>query len=217
MRSPCKARKKQRPSSAMGMTTSEDCWRTRERKIPGTLSSSGRNRAPHKITDEPLRRKLQDAQDLAKDTLIQNACTRRVKNVIPWISVELSNSLTPNLARMKDLCDKLGSTGLYPYAISADSQHVSSHGLSSSTVADVGIEARQFPRHSGYPEDGATGIAAAALSWALEKNGTAMLGQRVIVHQGRAMGEPSRIEVNLEPKGDGCWVGGVCSCADNEY
>jgi predicted PhzF superfamily epimerase YddE/YHI9 len=174
------------------------------------------------ITDEILIAEILDvlkieASHLAKDTPIQNACTSRVKTVIPLVSVALLNSLAPKFARVKDLCDKLGSTGLYPYAISADFQHVSSHGLSSSTVADVGIEARQFPRHSGYPEDAATGIAAAALSWALEKNGAAMLGQRVIVHQGRAMGEPSRIEVNLEPKGDGCWVGGVCSWADNEY
>jgi PhzF family phenazine biosynthesis protein len=80
---------------------------------------------------------------------IRNAATSRVKTLIPLASVALLDGLRPDLSRMESLCEAIGSTGLYPYAASDESGQR--------------YDARQFPKSSGYPEDAATGIAAAAL------------------------------------------------------
>src|SRR6185437_12242637 len=81
---------------------------------------------------------------------IQNARTSRVKTLIPLRSVAVLDGLSPDFARIEPVCAAIESTGLYPYAIS-------------DRVGQV-VDARQFPRSSGYPEDAATGIAASALS-----------------------------------------------------
>ena len=65
IRSTRKARRTQRLSSAMRVTTSEDWLRARERRIQKTPQSSRRNGAPRETTDDTLKHKLQDAQDLA--------------------------------------------------------------------------------------------------------------------------------------------------------
>ncbi|KAH8646300.1 PhzF family phenazine biosynthesis protein [Xylariales sp. PMI_506] len=126
---------------------------------------------------------------------IQNASTSRVKTAIPLKSVEVLNTLQPDFSRVQGICEKLNSTGLYPYAIS-------------SREDSLEVEARQFPKSSGYPEDAATGIAAAALAYALASNGLLAPGQEVIVYQGRSMGFLSQISVQLEE--NQCWVGGAC-------
>ena len=59
-----------------------------------------------------------------------------------------TNSLEPAFDHTEQLCKDIGSIGLYPYA------HTDCQTL----------EAHQFPKSSGYPEDAATGIAAADLS-----------------------------------------------------
>lgn len=75
-------------------------------------------------------------------------------------------------------CESLASTGLYPYV-----------------VREPGVaDARQFPKSSGYREDPATGIAAAALFFGL-LDGEAPDLQHLEVRQGQAMGRPSRIHV----------------------
>ena len=68
IRSTRKARRTQRLSSAMRVTTSEDWLRARERRIQKTLQSSRRNGAPRETTDDTLKHKLQDARDLAATT-----------------------------------------------------------------------------------------------------------------------------------------------------
>ncbi|KIX99431.1 uncharacterized protein Z520_05007 [Fonsecaea multimorphosa CBS 102226] len=135
---------------------------------------------------------------------VRNACTSRVKTTVALRSADVLNSLRPDFSRVRDLCEKLGSTGLYPYAIV---QPGSTNSASGGQL--VQVEARQFPKASGYPEDAATGIAAAALSYALAANGVLGVGQEAVVYQGRAMGYPSQINVLLEE--DGCWVGGTCA------
>ena len=96
------------------------------------------------------------------------------------------------------MCAQIGSTGLYPYALSGPHR----------------FDARQFPRASGYPEDAATGIAAAALAFGLLRLGlVAADGPGLHVRQGRAMGRPSRIAVRFRPEG-GCWVGGPAALGD---
>ncbi|WP_448045024.1 PhzF family phenazine biosynthesis protein [Bradyrhizobium liaoningense] len=129
---------------------------------------------------------------------IQNACTSRVKTLVPLKSAALLDGLNPDFIRMERLCERIESTGLYPYAIvDADEQS---------------FDARQFPKSSGYPEDAATGIAAAALAFGLlENNLVAPTDRSIWIRQGRAMGRLSEITVRFrlgDGRAHGCWVGG---------
>jgi PhzF family phenazine biosynthesis protein len=130
---------------------------------------------------------------------IQNAWTSRVKTLIPLRSVSILDGLRPDFAKMERLCAGIGSTGLYPYAVSDPAAQI--------------IDARQFPAASGYPEDAATGIAASALSFGLLSNRIVEASERQItIRQGRAMRRPSEILVRFNLDGaaaDGCWLGGV--------
>jgi PhzF family phenazine biosynthesis protein len=129
---------------------------------------------------------------------IRNACTSRIKTLVPLNSVATLDGLRPNFQRVEQVCDRIGSTGLYPYAV-AD-------------LAGQVFDARQFPKSSGYPEDAATGIAAAALVFGLLESGLVERTDRPIrVRQGRAMGCPSEIVLRLCMNGDDvqcCWLGG---------
>jgi PhzF family phenazine biosynthesis protein len=129
---------------------------------------------------------------------IQNAWTSRVKTLIPIGSVEALDGLIPDFSRVRAMCDRIGSTGLYPYAINPEP------GV---------VDARQFPQSSGYPEDAATGIAAAALAFGLLASGSASAHASPLrVRQGRAMGHPSEISVRFAREGTaiaGCWIGGT--------
>ena len=132
---------------------------------------------------------------------IQNACTSRVKTLIPLSSPAVLYALQPCFARIEGVCERIGSTGLYPYAISDAGRQI--------------FDARQFPRASGYPEDAATGIAASALSFGLLANGMVEASTRTItMRQGRAMRRPSQSSVRCRVGSsyvDGCWLGGpVC-------
>ncbi|EJN07969.1 phenazine biosynthesis protein PhzF family [Bradyrhizobium sp. YR681] len=125
------------------------------------------------------------------DYPVQNAATSRVKTLVPLRSVELLHGLRPDFSRVTGVCDQIGSTGLYPFAL---------------VDAKAAIfSARQFPRSSGYPEDAATGIAATALAWSAWELGLTSQ-HRVVVRQGEAMGRPSRI--TIERDGDRCWLSG---------
>ena len=133
---------------------------------------------------------------------IQNACTSRVKTLIPIASPADLDALQPRFERIEALCERIGSTGLYPYATFDASRQI--------------FDARQFPRASGYPEDAATGIAASALSFGLLANGMVEASTRTItIRQGRAMKRPSQISVRFSfdsglehGRVDGCWLGG---------
>ncbi len=128
---------------------------------------------------------------------VRNARTSRVKTLIPLKSVAVLDGLKPDFGRVEWICEKIGSTGLYPFAVSG------------SNIFD----ARQFPKSSGYPEDAATGIAAAALAFGLLEAGQATAtGGAIRVRQGRAMGRDSEIVVRFETDRtgavSGCWLGG---------
>ncbi len=123
------------------------------------------------------------ASDLA-DLPIENATTSRTKTLVPLSSAHTLNAITPDFDRMEALCEELGSTGLYPYA------------MISMTAGQY--EARQFPKNAGYPEDAATGVAATALASALfEKDMIAAPSAGITIFQGRAMGNPSQIQVRF--------------------
>ncbi len=131
------------------------------------------------------------------DYPVQNACTSRVKTLVPLESPAALNALEPAFGKIKALCDRIGSTGLYPYA--------------AISAVDGIFEARQFPRDSGYPEDAATGIAASALAFALLETGHADPDAGITVLQGRRMGRLSAIRVGFRRDGgavEGCWLSG---------
>jgi len=142
---------------------------------------------------------LRIARNDLLDLPLQNAVTSRVKTLIPIKSVDRLNDLQTSMPTTEKCCESIGSTGLYPYAI--DSQ------------ADRRFEARQFPKSSGYPEDAATGIAAAALAFGLLKNGLVKADSgRITVLQGRPLGALSEIGIRLGFAGEtpvGCLVGGT--------
>jgi len=125
------------------------------------------------------------------DRPLLNAATSRIKTLVPLRSVELLNGLRPDFAQVATVCDAIGSTGLYPFAVLDPEQAI--------------FSARQFPRSSGYPEDAATGIAATALAWSAWELGLTSK-HRVVVRQGEAMGRPSQITVERED--DRCWLSG---------
>ncbi|MCE6076842.1 PhzF family phenazine biosynthesis protein [Agrobacterium vitis] len=132
------------------------------------------------------------------DLPIQNAVTSRVKTLIPLKEPERLHALVSEMEHTKACCAEIGSTGLYPFVrLSADTQS---------------FEARQFPHSSGYPEDAATGIAAAALSFGLLEYGLVRSDDSPItVFQGRAMGRLSQITTRLGFSGGkpiGCLIGG---------
>lgn len=136
---------------------------------------------------------------------IQNASTSRVKTLIPLKSVAVLDGLKPDYRRIEQLCNRIGSTGLYPYALK--------------DLAARQFEARQFPKSSGYPEDAATGIAAAALAFGLLENGLVNSDDRPLyVRQGRAMGRPSEISLRFRKDDQediqGLWLGGAVSLAE---
>lgn len=129
---------------------------------------------------------------------VVNATTSRTKTLVPVVSEQVLDGLQPDLLRVEQVCDELGSTGLYPYAVSRGGEQQ--------------FAARQFPRSSGYPEDPATGIAAAALLFGLLDEGLIERSDRLVtIRQGRVMGRPSAM--TLRPRLDGpdvvgCWLGG---------
>ena len=139
-----------------------------------------------------------DRDDL-QDLPIQNAVTSRVKTLVPIKDVDRLNSLQSDMSAVEALCNRIGSTGLYPYAVQDRQARV--------------FEARQFPRSSGYPEDAATGIAGAALAFGLLANGLVAADDRPIrIFQGRAMGALSEIGVRLgfaDGRAIGCLLGGA--------
>ena len=136
---------------------------------------------------------------------VVNAATSRVKTLVRMPDIAALDALAPALDEVEAVCAAVDSTGLYPYAIEA--------GHEGAAV----VAARQFPRSSGYPEDAATGIAAAALWGYLSTTGAVPVGTPpapvvTSVRQGEAMGSPSAIELQARfgARGEviGCWLSG---------
>ena len=85
------------------------------------------------------------------------------------------------------------STGLYLYATHTDEDDTH---RPTTTAPTTTLECRQFPSASGYPEDPATGIAAAALAVHLDRHQIQVPTNGVWhFHQGTAMGRPSIITI----------------------
>lgn len=136
--------------------------------------------------------------EMLANTRILNATTTRPKTLVQLASPEILDGLQPRFAEMASLCERIGSTGLYPFVQDADDP--------------LTFHARQFPKASGYPEDAATGIAATALFGALpDFNITIPFGMAITVRQGKAMGRPSCMYIEHQSKTSaaaGCWLSG---------
>eukprot|EP00536_Pseudo-nitzschia_multiseries_P005756 jgi/Psemu1/324032/estExt_fgenesh1_pg.C_1120020 len=157
--------------------------------------------------------------DGSTTTTARNASVARPKTLVELESVEtLHRALAPLLPSPSDsdpssnfteACTAMDdSTGVYVYAPLSLSLSPAEDGMvtrDGSTVRVRSYECRQFPRASGYPEDPATGIAAAALAASLRfgnGNGNGNDGEGALgachnfdVYQGTAMGRPSLIQV----------------------
>lgn len=155
------------------------------------------------MVDADVLRRIAEVLRASADDLLPhpvlNAATSRVKTLVALRSVAALDGLRPDFSRMEALCEEIGSTGLYPFAVES--------------LAQRRFHARQFPKSSGYPEDAATGIAAAALLFGLKELGLVPVDdEEVLVHQGRAMGHGSEIRVRFHRAPDGgvlgCFLGG---------
>lgn len=114
---------------------------------------------------------------------VQSVSVSRAKLLVPLRDWRVLDALRPDFNALWDLCDALQVTGLYPFTRKTDKQN-----------ADA--EARQFPLRAGFPEDAATGVAAAALGAYLTRyDRKCRLGDHQFrIAQGYAMAAPSRIE-----------------------
>lgn len=154
------------------------------------------------VDDETLRIEIARCLRVAPEDIIGtvlNSATSRVKTLIQLPGLTALHEVCPDYSAVGLLCERLGSTGLYPFAMQPGSGAI--------------VSARQFPKASGYPEDAATGIAATALAWGLRHIGLVESGSTLVtVRQGEAMGSPSEISVRLpmsaEKLNDVCWLRG---------
>lgn len=154
-----------------------------------------------------VRERIARVLNLADDDCdIVNASTSRIKTLIRLRGREVLDRLGPEAGQVREVCEAAESTGLYPYTMDAGR-----------------ISARQFPRASGYLEDAATGIAAAALWGYLAGQASVAIGQPqspqpTTIYQGEAMGRPSAID--LLPRFDddgqpmGVWLSGHVEWTD---
>lgn len=140
-----------------------------------------------KPTKEEISSALQIRVEQIGDLPIQSVSTSRHKLMIPIKTVATLNQLEPNYEELWRLCDDVGASGFYPFALDENGN----------------VHARQFPKRAGYNEDPATGVAASALGAYLAthrvlEGDAGWQSYRII--QGVAMGRPSviRSEVFIE-------------------
>ncbi len=121
---------------------------------------------------------------------VQAVSVSRAKLLVPLRDWKVLNRLEPDFEALWRLCDRLGVTGLYPFTRRTDKPNASA-------------EARQFPLRAGFPEDAATGVAAAALGAYLANHDLAFRSglHTFRIAQGYAMGAPSVIETIAECAG----------------
>jgi len=131
-----------------------------------------------------------DALDVAKGPL-QAASVSRAKLMVPLQDWGVLDALRPDWEALWAACDRLDVTGFYPFT------------LRPRAPGRADAEARQFPRRAGYPEDPATGVAAAALGAYLVRHGRLPRAQgadgwaAVRIEQGHAMARPSALTAEV--------------------
>jgi PhzF family phenazine biosynthesis protein len=121
---------------------------------------------------------------------VQSVSVSRPKLLVPMRNWRVLNRLSPDFEALWELCDTHNVTGLYPFARLSDKENVHA-------------EARQFPYRAGFPEDPATGVAAAALGAYLARHDMhcASGHHEFRIAQGFAMGAPSVIDAIVDCSG----------------
>ena len=151
-----------------------------------------------------------------------NSSVARPKTLVPVQDVRTLHLATDptDPGAFRTLCDRAGTTGLYLYApVNTSASAASAAAAAAAVPPTATFECRQFPRASGYPEDPATGIAAAALAASLRRRGIGGSSARYELLQGTAMGRPSRIGVRFgAEEGDGScmYVSGLVEVLSRE-
>ena len=166
----------------------------------GTVQVSQPAGSVEEISDDAVRQAVCEVLRVEAEALrplpIVNATTSRTKTLIALSSVDILHGLEPDFGRVEEVCESIGSTGLYPFASGREA---------------ASFHARQFPKAVGYPEDAATGIAATALAFGVRELGL-VDAARIVVRQGEALGRPSEIHVAFAGPGAaphvGCWLSG---------
>lgn len=145
-------------------------------------------RADAPAAEDLLRALRIPAESLAVTPEVPAECasTSRFKLMVPVKDRAILDSLKPDLELLWSLCDQCGCSGFYVFARDPEK-------------ADT-CYARQFPCRSGYDEDPATGIAAAALGAYWVRHGLMKAEDgwnRLRVYQGHAMGRPSFLAADV--------------------
>ena len=133
------------------------------------------------------------------------ASTSRFKLMVPVKDRAVLDSLRPDLERLWEDCDACGCSGFYVFARDPERPDT--------------CYARQFPLRSGYDEDAATGIAAAALGayWVKYQLAEVREGwNRLHVYQGHAMGRPSYLAADIRVSEKEITGVRVCGYAEKE-
>jgi PhzF family phenazine biosynthesis protein len=114
---------------------------------------------------------------------VQSVSVSRAKLLVPLRDSRILNHLTSDFEALWRLCEEERVTGLYPFTRHTEHKNIDA-------------EARQFPLRAGFPEDAATGVAAAALAAYMAHYDLANRAGRheFRIAQGYAMGAPSLID-----------------------
>ena len=130
-------------------------------------------------------------ENIDSKTPVESVSVSRPKLLVPLSDSKVLDRLDPDLDALWALCDGFRVSGLYPFTRNTDKPN-----------ADV--EARQFPLRAGFPEDAATGVAAAALGAYLVKyDRECGPGEHTCrIAQGYTMGAPSLIEALVDCQGN---------------
>jgi len=118
--------------------------------------------------------------DIACKTPVESVSVSRPKLLVPLADSGVLDTLEPDFDALWALCEAFRVTGVYPFTRNTDK-------------ANADVEARQFPLRAGFPEDAATGVAAAALGAYLVKyDGQCRTGEHQFrIAQGYAMVLPA--------------------------
>lgn len=130
-------------------------------------------------------------EDVIANTPVESVSVSRPKLLVPLSNSKVLDSVEPDYEALWALCDAFRVTGVYPFTRNTDKPKAN-------------VEARQFPLRAGFPEDAATGVAAAALGAYLVKHDRqCRTGEHCFrVAQGYTMGAPSLIEALVDCDGN---------------
>lgn len=132
------------------------------------------------------------AGSISPAATIQPVSVSRPKLIVPVLDAGAVQAAQPDFPALWSLCRRLEATGAYAFAPHPDGD-------------PAHLVARQFPVDAGYPEDPATGVAAAALAAYLagQRRMARPSWTRIVIDQGDATGAPSRLQAaaHAGPKG----------------